>query len=81
MSQAEISRRHHTLDFQTFLIFIEFLLCIAPSHPSSVSNYCTPGSHGSLVIVAVRIEYDGMLHTTDRHFARFPDLRWVNPPA
>jgi hypothetical protein len=33
MSQAEISRRHHTLDFQTFLIFIEFLLCIAPSHP------------------------------------------------
>lgn len=30
---------------------------------------------------ALTIEYGGVLHTTDRDFARFPDLRWVNPLA
>jgi uncharacterized protein len=32
-------------------------------------------------LAAVTIEYGGTLHTTDRDFARFPGLRWVNPLA
>ncbi|HEY4840574.1 MAG TPA: TA system VapC family ribonuclease toxin [Terriglobales bacterium] len=30
-------------------------------------------------LAAVTIEYGGVLHTTDRDFARFPGLRWRNP--
>jgi len=30
-------------------------------------------------LAAITIEYGGVLHTTDRGFARFPGLRWVNP--
>jgi toxin-antitoxin system PIN domain toxin len=30
-------------------------------------------------LAALTIEYGGVLHTTDRDFARFPGLRWVNP--
>jgi uncharacterized protein len=30
-------------------------------------------------LAALTIEYGGVLHTTDRDFARFPDLRWKNP--
>lgn len=30
---------------------------------------------------ALTIEYGGVLHTTDRDFARFPGLRWTNPLA
>jgi toxin-antitoxin system PIN domain toxin len=30
-------------------------------------------------LAAVTLEYGGVLHTTDRDFGRFPDLRWVNP--
>jgi uncharacterized protein len=30
-------------------------------------------------IAALTIEYGGVLHTTDRDFARFPGLRWRNP--
>lgn len=32
-------------------------------------------------LAALTIEYGGILHTTDRDFARFPGLRWVNPLA
>jgi uncharacterized protein len=32
-------------------------------------------------LAALTIEYGGVLHTTDRDFARFPQLRWVNPLA
>jgi toxin-antitoxin system PIN domain toxin len=32
-------------------------------------------------LAALTIEYGGVLHTTDRDFARFPELRWVNPIA
>jgi predicted nucleic acid-binding protein len=32
-------------------------------------------------LVALTIEYGGVLHTTDRDFARFPGLRWMNPLA
>ena len=32
-------------------------------------------------LAALTIEYGGVLHTTDRDFARFPDLRWKNPLA
>lgn len=30
-------------------------------------------------LAALTMEYGGILHTTDRDFARFPGLRWVNP--
>lgn len=30
-------------------------------------------------LVALTLEYGGMLQTTDRDFARFPSLRWANP--
>ena len=30
-------------------------------------------------LAAIAVEYGGVLHTTDRDFARFPGLRWVNP--
>jgi toxin-antitoxin system PIN domain toxin len=32
-------------------------------------------------LVALTMEYGGVLHTTDRDFARFPGLRWTNPIA
>ncbi|HEX8818251.1 MAG TPA: type II toxin-antitoxin system VapC family toxin [Terriglobales bacterium] len=32
-------------------------------------------------LAALTIEYGGILQTTDRDFARFPGLRWVNPFA
>ena len=30
-------------------------------------------------LAALAIEHGAVLHTTDRDFARFPGLRWVNP--
>jgi uncharacterized protein len=30
-------------------------------------------------LAALTIEVGGVLHTTDRDFARFPGLRWTNP--
>ncbi len=33
------------------------------------------------LLAALTIEYGGVLHTTDRDFARFPGLRWINPLA
>lgn len=30
-------------------------------------------------LAALAIEHGGVLHTTDRDFARFPGLRWTNP--
>jgi uncharacterized protein len=30
-------------------------------------------------LAALTIEYGGVLYTADRDFARFPELRWVNP--
>ena len=32
-------------------------------------------------LAALTIEYGGILHTTDRGFARFPAFRWKNPFA
>jgi hypothetical protein len=32
-------------------------------------------------LAALTIENGGVLHTTDRDFARFPGLRWINPLA
>lgn len=43
------------------------------------------GASGPLIsdaeLAALTMEYGGVLHTTDRDFARFPGLRWVNPLA
>ena len=40
-------------------------------------------AHGPLItdaqLAALTIEHGGVLHTTDRDFARFPGLRWKNP--
>jgi len=30
-------------------------------------------------LATLTLEYGGVLHTTDRDFARFPGLRWTNP--
>lgn len=30
-------------------------------------------------LAALAIEHGGVLHTTDRDFSRFPELRWINP--
>ena len=30
-------------------------------------------------LAALTVEYGGVLHTSDRDFARFPGLRWRNP--
>lgn len=30
-------------------------------------------------LAALTTEYGGVLHTTDRDFARFPGLKWINP--
>jgi len=42
-------------------------------------------ARGTLVsdaqLAALTIEHGGVLHTTDRDFARFPGLRWTNPIA
>lgn len=32
-------------------------------------------------LAAIAIEHGAVLHTTDRDFARFPGLKWVNPLA
>ena len=32
-------------------------------------------------LVALTVEYGGVLYTADRDFARFPGLRWKNPLA
>lgn len=32
-------------------------------------------------LAALTTDYGGVLHTTDRDFARFPGLRWSNPLA
>ena len=32
-------------------------------------------------LAAVTVENGGVLYTNDRDFARFPDLRWINPLA
>jgi toxin-antitoxin system PIN domain toxin len=30
-------------------------------------------------LAAITVEYGGVLYSTDRDFARFPGLRWINP--
>jgi toxin-antitoxin system PIN domain toxin len=30
-------------------------------------------------IAAIALEHDAVVHTKDRDFARFPNLRWINP--
>lgn len=32
-------------------------------------------------LAAIAVEHGAILHTTDRDFARFPGLKWVNPLA
>jgi uncharacterized protein len=32
-------------------------------------------------LAALAVEHGAILHTTDRDFARFPGLRWINPLA
>ena len=32
-------------------------------------------------LAAVTVEHGGVLYTTDRDFARFPGLKWINPLA
>ena len=58
----------------------------AEEHWSQFRRMILEGSaSGPLVsdaeIAALTIEYGGVLYTTDRDFARFPGLRWLNPLA
>jgi hypothetical protein len=53
-------------------------------HWSILQRMLTEGQvRGPLVtdaqLAALTIEHGGVLHTTDRDFARFPGLQWVNP--
>jgi uncharacterized protein len=62
------------------------LLAPGENHWGLFRRMVTEGqARGPLVsdaqLAAITIEYGGVLHTTDRDFARFPGLRWVNPLA
>lgn len=56
----------------------------AESHWTHLQKMLIDGqTRGPLVsdaqLAALTIEHGGILHTTDRDFARFPGLRWINP--
>ncbi|MDQ2840723.1 MAG: PIN domain-containing protein, partial [Acidobacteriota bacterium] len=58
----------------------------AHGHWALLSQMISEGqAQGPLVtdaqLAALAIEHGGVLHTTDRDFARFPGLRWKNPLA
>ena len=60
------------------------LLIAADDHWAVLRRMLEEGqASGPLVsdaqLAALTIEYGGVLHTTDRDFARFPGLRWKNP--
>ena len=58
------------------------------THPTFPGQRYRPdeaAARGALVpdaeLAALTVEHGGVLHTTDRGFARFPSLRWRNPLA
>lgn len=60
------------------------LLAPGQSHWPLLRQMLTDGqASGPLVtdaaLAALTLECGGVLHTTDRDFARFPGLRWTNP--
>lgn len=60
------------------------LLSPDQNHWTVLRNMIVEGqASGPLVadaqLAALTVEYGGVLHTTDRDFARFPGLRWTNP--
>jgi toxin-antitoxin system PIN domain toxin len=62
------------------------LLAPGEHHWSLFRQMITEGqARGPLIsdaqLAALTIEHGGVLHTTDRDFARFPGLRWTNPLA
>jgi uncharacterized protein len=62
------------------------LLAPGDNHWSYLRQMMVDGqAQGPLItdahLAALTIEYGGILHTTDRDFARFPGLRWINPLA
>jgi toxin-antitoxin system PIN domain toxin len=62
------------------------LLVPGEHHWSLFRQMITEGqTRGPLIsdarLAALTIEHGGVLHTTDRDFARFPGLRWTNPLA
>jgi uncharacterized protein len=57
-----------------------------PMHAKILEKLVTEhGAAGPLVtdavMAALAMEYGAVLASTDRHFSRFPDLRWLNPLA
>jgi hypothetical protein len=62
------------------------MLAPGEGHWALLSQMIVEGqARGPLVsdaqLAALAIEHGGVLHTTDRDFARFPGLRWTNPLA
>lgn len=62
------------------------VLAPGENHWPLLSQMITEGqAKGPLItdaqLAALTVEYGGVLHTTDRDFARFPGLRWINPLA
>jgi predicted nucleic acid-binding protein len=46
---------------------------------SAKEGHATANLFPDAVIVAIAIEYGATIHSNDRDFARFPELRWYNP--
>jgi toxin-antitoxin system PIN domain toxin len=62
------------------------LLAPGDRHWESLSRTLVEGqARGPMVtdaqLAALTMEHGGVLYTTDRDFARFPGLRWMNPLA
>ena len=62
------------------------LLGPGEEHWSHLRRMMLDGQAGGALVTdaqlaALTLEYGGVLHSTDRDFARFPGLRWKNPLA
>ncbi len=53
-------------------------------HPQAIRSLLVPTSVGGNLVNdahlgALALEYGGTVHSADTDFARFPNIRWVNP--
>ncbi|MGI4854515.1 MAG: TA system VapC family ribonuclease toxin [Janthinobacterium lividum] len=76
---------------QEVLRFVERLLALPnvrilhtdQAHWVELKRVLESGVHGPTAIdapfAALALQHDGTFHSTDKHFRRFPRLRWQNP--